>query len=414
MADEPREPGAPDSSVVPPPASNDAQAAPPDDTSAHAAGEEGGASPDVGAFGEDPYRSEPYESPAHENYGSAHPGGANPGQALASYQPPPENLKEEAAVPAVRTPPPPPPPPPSGEDEEEEDEEEEGMLRMSFMEHLEELRSRILRALMGVVVAFILSLTFTNTLWRIVSAPAIDALKHLHYNPTLVQITPMETFTIVWFKMPLLVSLFLASPWVLFQVWGFISPGLYKRERRYAVPFILSTAGLFISGGLFAYFVAFRYGLEFLLGIGRDINITPMVSINEYFDLFVNVILGVAIVFEMPVVIFFLTLLRIASPRFLLRNSRYAILAIVILAAVVTPTPDVFNLMLFALPMCALFFVGVFASYLLVLRRENKKFPWGKVLLVLVGLVVVAAVIVLLLITRYHFHVIPNWPYLAK
>lgn len=414
MADEPREPGAPDSSAVPPPASNDAQAAPPDDTSAHAAGEEGGASPDVGAFGEDPYRSEPYESPAHENYGSAHPGSANPGQALASYQPPPENLKEEAAVPAVRTPPPPPPPPPSGEDEEEEDEEEEGMLRMSFMEHLEELRSRILRALMGVVVAFILSLTFTNTLWRIVSAPAIDALKHLHYNPTLVQITPMETFTIVWFKMPLLVSLFLASPWVLFQVWGFISPGLYKRERRYAVPFILSTAGLFISGGLFAYFVAFRYGLEFLLGIGRDINITPMVSINEYFDLFVNVILGVAIVFEMPVVIFFLTLLRIASPRFLLRNSRYAILAIVILAAVVTPTPDVFNLMLFALPMCALFFVGVFASYLLVLRRENKKFPWGKVLLVLVGLVVVAAVIVLLLITRYHFHVIPTWPYLAK
>jgi sec-independent protein translocase protein TatC len=214
--------------------------------------------------------------------------------------------------------------------------------------------------------------------------------------------------------MPLLVSLFLASPWVLYQVWAFISPGLYKKERRWAVPFILTTAGLFISGGLFAYFVAFRYGLEFLLGIGRDINITPMVSINEYFDLFVNVILGVAIVFEMPVVIFFLTLLRIASPRFLLRNSRYAILAIVILAAVVTPTPDVFNLMLFALPMSALFFVGVFASYLLVLRREKRKFPWGTVLLVLVGLVVVAAVIVFLLITRYQFHVIPNWPYLSR
>src|SRR5690349_12791334 len=414
MADEPREPGAPESNIASTPASQEGQAQPPGDQSVPDSQESGEASPDanapdVNAFEEDPYRSEPYQSPAHENYGSAHPG-----QALASYQPPPENIKEEAAVPAVRTPPPPPPPPPTAEDEEEEDEEDEGMLRMSFMEHLEELRSRILRALAGVVVAFIVSLTFTNTLWRIVSAPAIEALKHLHYSPTLVQITPMETFTIVWFKMPLLVSLFLGSPWVLYQVWAFISPGLYKRERRYAVPFILCTTGLFITGGLFAYFVAFRYGLEFLLGIGRDIAITPMVSINEYFDLFVNVILGVAIVFEMPVVIFFLTLLRIASPRFLLRNSRYAVLAIVVLAAIVTPTPDVFNLMLFALPMCALFFVGVFASYLLVMRRENRKVPWGKVFLVLAGLVIAAAVIIALLITRYNFHVIPTWPYLAR
>ena len=130
----------------------------------------------------------------------------------------------------------------------------------------------------------------------------------------------MEQFSIIWVKMPLLVSLFVGSPWVLYQVWAFISPGLYKRERRYAVPFILCTAGLFITGGLFAYFVAFRYGLEFLLGIGRDINVAPMVSINEYFDLFVNVILGIAVVFEMPVLIFFLTLLQIASPRFLLQE----------------------------------------------------------------------------------------------
>jgi sec-independent protein translocase protein TatC len=409
MADEPREPGAPDSEIVPTPASDEAHAEPTGDQSVPGTPESPETPPDVNAFEEDPYRSEPYQSPAHENYGSAHPG-----QALVSYQPPPEAVVDAPAVPAVRTPPPPPPPPPAKEDEEEDDEEEGGMLRMSFMEHLEELRSRILKALMGVAVAFILSLTFTNTLWRIVSAPAIEALKHLHYTPTLVQITPMETFTIVWFKMPLLVSLFLGSPWVLYQVWAFISPGLYKKERNWAVPFILTTAGLFISGGLFAYYVAFRYGLEFLLGIGRDINITPMVSINEYFDLFVNVILGVAIVFEMPVVIFFLTLLRIASPRFLLRNSRYAVLAIVVLAAIVTPTPDVFNLMLFALPMCALFFVGVFASFLLVFKREGRKFPWGSIFLVLLGLVVVAAVIVFLLITRYHFHIIHTWPYLAR
>jgi sec-independent protein translocase protein TatC len=365
------------------------------------------APPDFNTFQEDPYRGEPYESPPPENYGSAHPG-----QALASYQPP-VKVSTEPQTQVVRPPTPPPSPPPPSPPPDE-DGEEEGMLRMSFMEHLEELRTRILRALMGVAVAFVLSLTFTNELWRIVEAPAIQALHHLGFTPKLVQITPMETFSIVWVKMPLLVSVFLASPWVLYQVWAFISPGLYKRERRYAVPFILSTAGLFITGGFFAYFVAFRYGLEFLLGIGRSIDIAPMVSVNEYFDLFVNVTLGVAVVFELPIVIFFLTLLRIASPGFLLRNSRYAVLAIVILAAVVTPTPDVFNLMLFAVPMCLLFFIGVFASYLLVMRREGRKFPWKKVLLVIAGIVVIAALLLYLVVAKYHYHFIQKWPYLVR
>ena len=100
-----------------------------------------------------------------------------------------------------------------------------------------------------------------------------------------------------------------------------------------------------------------------------------MISVVEYFDMFVNVMLGIGLVFEMPIIIFFLTLLRLASPRFLLAHSRYAILGIVILAAIVTPTPDVFNLMLFATPMCLLFFVGIFASYLLVLKREGRAVP---------------------------------------
>ena len=289
------------------------------------------------------------------------------------------------------------------------------MLRMSFMGHLEELRWRILRALLGVVVAFLVSLSFAEPLWRAVSAPAVDALKHLHINPPkLVVITPMEGFNIIWLKMPLLVSVFLASPWILYQVWAFISPGLYRREKRWAVPFILCTAGLFIAGGCFAYFVAFRFGLEFLLGIGRNADVLPMVSINEYFDLFVNVTLGVGLVFEMPVIIFFLTLLRLASPRFLLRHSRYAILAITIIAAVVTPTPDVFNMMLFAVPMVLLYFVGLFASYLLVLRREGKSFPWRIILIVVTAAILASSAVGALLVYRYHYHFIQKWPYFVK
>ena len=204
----------------------------------------------------------------------------------------------------------PPPLPPGSDDTDDED----GMLRMSFLDHLEELRTRIFRALMGVALAAVLSLTFCNQLWSFVCQPAVQALTSLGYTPTLVQITPMEAFNVIWFKLPIICALFIASPWVLFQIWGFVAPGLYPRERRWAAPFILTSAGLFILGGVFAYFVVFRFGLTFLLSIGRGNYVTPMVTISEYFDLFVNVVLGVGLVFELPILIFFLTLLRILSP----------------------------------------------------------------------------------------------------
>ena len=318
-------------------------------------------------------------------------------------------VETRAALPPALPPSPPPAPP-----VEPGDEEEGGMLRMSFMEHLEELRSRIINALYGLVVAFVASLIYAGQLWDIISEPAVVALKHLKVEPPqLAQLTPMESFSIIWVKLPLLCSVFIASPWIVYQVWAFISPGLYKKERRWALPFVLLTAGLFITGGLFAYFLAFRYGLEFLLGIGMSNNVRPVVSITEYFDLFVNVTLGVGLVFELPVLIFMLTLLRILSPRFLMRHSRYAILIIVIAAAIITPTPDVFNLMMFAIPMCALYFVGVFFSYLLVLKREGRQFPWKKALPIIFGALVLiggafAAII------YFHLHFVRHWPFLTK
>jgi sec-independent protein translocase protein TatC len=262
----------------------------------------------------------------------------------------------------IRRPPPPPPPPPVASPD---DAEEDSMLRMSFMEHLEELRSRIIRALYGLGIAFVLALAFAGKLWDIVSDPAVEALKHLHVNPPrLAQLTPMESFSIIWVKLPLLC-------------------------------------------------LAFRYGLEFLLGIGMSNNVQPVVSITEYFDLFVNVTLGVALVFELPVVIFLLTLLRLLSPRFLLRHSRYAILIIVIVAAIITPTPDVFNLMLFAIPMCMLYFVGVFAGLVLVMRREGRTMPWNTMVWIAVIVLLTAAAIAAAMMF-YHVHLIPKWPYLTR
>lgn len=249
--------------------------------------------------------------------------------------------------------------------------QEEGMLRMSFMEHLEELRSRLMRALAGLGVAFVLSMTFMTPFWRVVSRPAEGALRQLGLAPRLVFTTPTEAFATVWVKLPLLAALFLASPWVLYQLWAFIAPGLYTRERRWAVPFVVSTAALFLAGGLFAYFVVFRYSLVFLLGVGRDLNVQSMVSMSEYFDLFMDVTLGVGMVFELPVLLFLLTALHVVTPGFLLRHSRYFILAITIVAAVITPTQDAVNLGLLVVPLCLLFFVGILASWLLARHRRR-------------------------------------------
>jgi len=248
-----------------------------------------------------------------------------------------------------------------------------------------------------------------------VSEPAVSALRQLQVNPPeLTQIEPLEYFNIVWLKLPLLSAVFLSSPWLLYQVWAFIAPGLYRRERRWAAPFVISTAGLFVLGGLFAYYIVFRFALVFLLGLGLGNNVRPFVSVEAYFGIFVNVMLGVGVVFELPVLIFFLTLIRVITPGFLMRNVRYAILGIFVLAAIITPTADVFNLVLFALPMCVLFFAGIGASYLLVLRREKRKFPWAKVFACAGGALAVIAAILYYLHLRFGYHFVSRFPWYGR
>lgn len=272
--------------------------------------------------------------------------------------------------------------------ETQRDESEE-LAGMSLLGHLEELRSRLLRCLAGIALAVVLSFTFTEALWDFVKQPARAALIAAGQPAQLMQTESMEVLTVIWFKLPLVCAVFLASPWVLYQLWAFISPGLYRHERRWAAPFIAGSAGLFIAGGMFGYFVVFRYGLTFLLSMGRGRDVTPGITVTDYFDKFVNVILGVGVSFELPALIMLPVMLRIATPGFLLRHGRYAILAIVIVAAVITPTTDPFNLMLVAGPLCALFFVGIGGGYLVTLRREGRGVP--KKALVGIGIASLAA-----------------------
>jgi sec-independent protein translocase protein TatC len=257
----------------------------------------------------------------------------------------------------------------------------EEMLAMPFVEHLTEARSRIIKALIGLAVAFAVSLTFTDPLWRFIRRPAAQSLKSLGYPPQLYVFDPMDSFQIIWVKLPVVWAIFIGSPWVLYQIWAFIAPGLYRHERRWAGPVLIGSSGLFILGGVFAYFVIFPAGLTFLLSIAKSEFVIPQVPLDIYFQTFVNVVLGVAVIFELPVVIFLLTALGVVTPGFLVRQSRFAILGIFLLAAIVTPSIDVFNLLLFATPMCVLFYLGVFVSYLFTLRRGGRTFPWRPLLI---------------------------------
>ena len=188
---------------------------------------------------------------------------------------------------------------------------------MSFMDHLGELRTRILRSLGGLLVVYLLCLTFAKDLLQFVLVPFYAATESMR-GPTgealrIVNIRPLEQFQVIYIKVPLIAAVFLAAPWLMYPGVALHRPGLYKRERRWAVPFIFSTAALFIMGGAFCYFVALRVTLQFLLTIGID-QIEPYISVSEYLDTFIILELGLALVFQLPVLIFFFTLMRLTTP----------------------------------------------------------------------------------------------------
>ena len=258
---------------------------------------------------------------------------------------------------------------------------EEDLPSMPIMDHLAELRARLIKAVAGFAAAYALSLTFTHPLWAFVCRPAAQVLTALGYPPMLYVVDPMDAFNIIWIGLPLVAAAFVSAPWILYQLWAFVAPGLYRQERRWAGGFAAAAALLFIGGGIFAYLVLFRYGLTFLLSIGHSEGMGAVVSVNLYFGLLVNVVLGVGIMFELPALIFLLTAIGLVTPGMLLRNSRYAILLIFILAAVITPTSDVVNLTLLAGPMCGLFTLGVLGSYVYTRQREGRPLPWRPALL---------------------------------
>lgn len=241
---------------------------------------------------------------------------------------------------------------------------------MGFLQHLEELRIRIIKSVVFVIIGFGLCWNYVEKIWAWIQAPIIQALASNKMETTLVYTNPTEPFNI-YLKVAFLAGLFLASPFILYQVWAFISPGLYRNEKRYVLPFMFSTVGLFVAGGLFGYYMVYPAALTFLIDFSKQMK--PMITIGEYLDLFMTIILGLGVVFEMPILVFFLALFGVVSAGWMWRNLRYSILVIFTIAAIITPTTDIMNMCIFAAPMIVLYIVSIGVAWLVHPSRRNRK-----------------------------------------
>ncbi len=237
---------------------------------------------------------------------------------------------------------------------------------MSLMEHLEELRKRIFRAAGYLAGGFAVGWYFRENLYGFVMAPYVKlGLGKLSFTH------PTDALNL-YIVTALVGGAILASPFILYQVWMFISPGMYSNEKRYVIPFMGATVSLFLLGAWCGYRFVLPDALNILInGFGKDFN--QVIMVQEYNSFFLAVILGLGIMFELPILIFFLSLFGIVDAKFLLKHIRYAILIIFVISAIICPLPDPISMCVFASPMLALYMIGVGVAYFVHPSRRKRK-----------------------------------------
>ena len=228
---------------------------------------------------------------------------------------------------------------------------------MPFTSHLEELKTRLVRVLIVLGLGFGVCYLFKDWSFRVVTKPLVDAMPA---QSSLIFTGLPEAF-FIHMKIAFFASLFLTAPYTLFEIWRFISPGLYKNERRMVFPFLFFSTILFSGGVLFAYFIALPPAFSFFVSFSTDF-LKPMISFREYLNLMLKFLLAFGLCFEMPVFIFFLTKMGIVDAKLLSRHRRYAILVIFIVAAILTPSPDAISQVLMAIPLMVLYEVSIFVA----------------------------------------------------
>jgi sec-independent protein translocase protein TatC len=234
---------------------------------------------------------------------------------------------------------------------------------MTFLEHLEELRVRLIRSVIALVVGFAAAWTYHEEIFHFLTEPLRKAYPGVKFITT----GPSEAL-ILYMKMAFFVGIFLVAPYLLYQVWAFVAPGLYVHEKRYAFPFIVAGSVFFLGGAAFGHFFLFPMTFGFLVQFGgTDMQFLP--KVDEYYSFYSWFLLGLGLVFQLPVIIFVLARIGLVTAGFLLRHFKYAVLIAFVAAAIITPTPDVMTQTMLALPMLALYALGIIVAWVFARPR---------------------------------------------
>lgn len=248
-----------------------------------------------------------------------------------------------------------------------QEEQDEEFAEMTLLEHLEELRNRVLRAIIAIFLGTLACVPLSKEIFNYLMLPLFESLPK---DSKMIYTSPHEAF-FVYLKMALIAGIFLTLPFSFYQIWLFVKPGLYPEERKYIIPISICSALLFIAGGLFGYFVIFPYAYTFFMSFS-DMHISPMISMKEGLSFAIRILIAFGLVFELPLVIFFLARLGVVTSNALKKYRKYAILIAFIVAAILTP-PDAVTQVLMAGPLIILYEVGIWIAFLFGKEKKHRK-----------------------------------------
>lgn len=234
--------------------------------------------------------------------------------------------------------------------------------KLPFMSHLEELRKRLIVCAIATGIGFVIAYFFSERLFQILIAP----LKAVLPEGERLVFTDLPEMFFTYIKVAFIAGILAAAPVIFYEIWMFVAPGLYQNEKRYLIPFVVCSTFLFVGGALFGYFIVFPFGFKFFIGFTNEY-VKALPKVKEYFSFSIKLLFAFGIVFELPVVMFFLAKMGIVTPELLKKKRKYAVLLTFTLAAILTP-PDVITQCMMAVPLILLYEVGI-----IVARLARKK-----------------------------------------
>lgn len=240
--------------------------------------------------------------------------------------------------------------------------------KMPFTQHLDELRKRLIVCAIAVAVGFLIAYAFKEKIFEILMRPWIQAMPPGH-DAKLIYTAPHEAF-FTYLKVSFMAGLGLAVPVIVFEFWRFVAPGLYEEEKRYLVPVVFFSSVFFLGGALFGYFLVFPVGFQFFTSFASD-TITPLISTKEFLTFSFRLLLGFGFVFELPIFAFFLARMGLINAKFLRKQRKFAIVLIFVVAAMLTPGPDVFSQLLMASPLLILYEMSVWIVHIFAKKPSS-------------------------------------------